>query len=77
MIMKTNMKETVLYVVYRLWNGVLESKTVNVKGKVNHLTVEEAIRSKLYDRYDFDRLISWQVEEEFTYEEQEEFLKTI
>ena len=71
MIMKTNMKETVLYVVYRLWNGVLESKTVTVKGKVNHLTVEEAIRGKLYDRYDFDMLISWQVEEEFTYEEQE------
>ncbi len=72
------MKKTILYVVFRLNNGVLDSKIITIKGKVNHLTVEETVKSKLsYDKYEFDRLISWQVEEEFTWNEEQEFLKNL
>jgi len=58
-------------------DGALRSDGVKIEGKVNHYTVERAVCNNLsyYDRYDFDRLISWQVEEEFTPEEQDEFWK--
>ena len=67
-----------LFVVWKMNDGALRSDTIKIEGKVNQYTVERAVRNKLgyYDRYDFDRLISWQVEEEFTDEEQNEFWKS-
>jgi len=66
-----------LFVVWKMMNGALRSDTVKIEGKVNQYTVERAVRNELgyYDRYDFDRLISWQEEEEFTPEERDEFWK--
>lgn len=67
-----------LFVVWKMNDGALRSDTINIEGKVNHYTVERAVCNKLgyYDHYDFDRLISWQVEEEFTSEERDEFWKS-
>ena len=67
-----------LFVVWKMNDGALKSDTIEMEGKVNHFTVERAVRNKLgyYDRYDFDRLISWQVEDEFTPEERDEFWKS-
>lgn len=67
-----------LFVVWKMNDGALRSDAVKIEGKINQYTVERAVRNKLgyYDRYDFDRLISWQAEEEFTYEEQNEFWKS-
>lgn len=58
-------------------DGAIRSDTIKIEGKVNQYTVERAVRNKLgyYDHYNFDRLISWQVEEEFTTEERDEFWK--
>lgn len=58
-------------------DGAIRSDTIKIDGKVNHYTVEQAVRNKLgyYDYDNFDRLISWQVEEEFTSEERDEFWK--
>lgn len=65
-----------VYVVWKMNDGALKSDTIEIEGKVNHLTVEKAVRDKLYyDRYDFDRLISWQEEDSFTFEEEQEFWK--
>ena len=66
-----------LFVVWKMNDGALRNDTVKIEGKVNQYTVERAIRDKLgyYDHYDFDRLISWQIEEEFTDEERNEFWK--
>lgn len=65
-----------LFVVWKMMDGALRSDTIKIKGKVNQYTVKQAVCDKLYyNRYDFDRLISWQVEEEFTGEEREEFWK--
>ena len=64
-----------LFVVYKMMDGALRSDTINIEGKINQYTVERAVRNKLgyYGHYNFDRLISWQIEEEFTSEEREEF----
>ena len=58
-------------------DGAIRSDTIKIEGKVNQYTVERAVRNKLgyYDHYNFDRLISWQVEEEFSTEELDEFWK--
>lgn len=66
-----------LFVVWKMIDGALRSDTIKIEGKVNHYTVERAVRNKLryYDEDNFDRLISWQVEEEFTSEERDEFWK--
>lgn len=58
-------------------DGAIRSDTIKIEGKVNQYAVERAVRNKLgyYDHYNFDRLISWQVEEEFTTEERDEFWK--
>ena len=67
----------ILFVVWKMNDGAIRSDTIKIEGKVNQYTVERAVRNKLgyYDHYNFDRLISWQVEEEFTTEEREEFWK--
>ena len=67
----------ILFVVWKMNDGVIRSDTIKIEGKVNQYTVERAVRNKLgyYDHYNFDRLISWQVEEEFTTEERDEFWK--
>ena len=67
----------ILFVVWKMNDGAIRSDTIKIEGKVNQYTVERAVRNKLgyYDHYNFDRLISWQVEEEFTTEEQDEFWK--
>ena len=67
-----------LFVVWKMNDDALRSDTIEIEGKVNHYTVERAVRNKLsyYDHYNFDRLISWQVEEEFTTEERDEFWKS-
>ena len=66
-----------LFVVWKMNDGVIRSDTIKIEGKVNQYTVERAVHNKLgyYDHYNFDRLISWQVEEEFTTEERDEFWK--
>ena len=66
-----------LFVVWKMMDGALDSDTIKIEGKVNQYTVERAVRNELgyYNRYEFDRLISWQVEEEFTPEERDEFWK--
>ena len=65
----------ILFVVWKMNDGAIRSDTIKIEGKVNQYTVERAVRNKLgyYDHYNFDRLISWQVEEEFTTEERDEF----
>ena len=67
----------ILFVVWKMNDGAIRSDTIKIEGKVNQYTVEQAVRNKLgyYDHYNFDRLISWQVEEEFTTEERDEFWK--
>ena len=62
-----------LFVVWKMNDGAIRSDTIKIEGKVNQYTVERAVRNKLgyYDHYNFDRLISWQVEEEFTTEERD------
>ena len=67
----------ILFVVWKMNDGAIRSDTIKIEGKVNQYTVERAVRNKLgyYDYYNFDRLISWQVEEEFTTEERDEFWK--
>lgn len=66
-----------LFVVWKMNDGAIKSDGIRIEGKVNHMTVEQAVRDHLgyYDKYNFDRLISWQVEEEFTSEERDEFWK--
>lgn len=66
-----------LFVVWKMNDGALRSDTIKIEGKVNQYTVERTVRNKLgyYEQYDFDRLISWQVEENFTDEERDEFWK--
>ena len=66
-----------LFVVWKMNDSAIRSDTIKIEGKVNQYTVERAVRNKLgyYDHYNFDRLISWQVEEEFTTEERDEFWK--
>ena len=67
----------ILFVVWKMNDGAIRSDTIKIEGKVNQYTVERAVRNKLgyYDHYNFDRLISWQVEEEFTTEVRDEFWK--
>ena len=67
----------ILFVVWKMNDGAIRSDTIKIEGKVNQYTIERAVRNKLgyYDHYNFDRLISWQVEEEFTTEERDEFWK--
>ena len=49
-----------LFVVFKMLNSALRSDTIEIEGKVNHHTVERAVRNKLgYDRDDFRKLISW------------------
>ena len=67
-----------IYIVWRMNDGGLMSDTFEVEGKVNHLSLQKKVRDSLiynmkYDKYDFDRIISWQEEEPFTYEEKDEF----
>ena len=66
-----------LFVVWKMNDGAIRSDTIKIEGKVNQYTVERAVHNKLgyYDHYNLDRLISWQVEEEFTTEERDEFWK--
>ena len=67
----------ILFVVWKMNDGAIRSDTIKIEGKVNQYTIERGVRNKLgyYDHYNFDRLISWQVEEEFTTEERDEFWK--
>ena len=67
----------ILFVVWKMNDGAIRSDTIKIEGKVNQYTVERAVRNKLgyYDHYNFDRLISWQVEEELTTEERDELWK--
>ena len=60
-------------------NGAIRSDSINMEGKVNHLTVTEAVRNRLgyYDKSDLDTIISWQEEEAFTFDEECEFLKNV
>ena len=69
-----------IYVVWRMNDGALMSDSFEIEGKVNNLSVQKIVRdsflySSKYDRYDFDRIISWQEEEPFTFEEKNEFWK--
>ena len=69
------MKE--LYVVYKNCYGEIETTTVNINGKINHYTVEKAVRDSLstYDKIGVRTILSWQEEDGFTFEEASEFWK--
>ena len=64
--------------VWKMNDGSRRSDTISIEEKVNHHTVGRAVLNKLgyYDHYNFGRLISWQVEGEFTTEERDEFWKS-
>ena len=67
-----------IYVVYKMNDGAILSDSFKIEGKINHLSVQKVVRDSFlygrrYDKYDFDSIISWQVEEEFTPEELKEF----
>lgn len=65
-----------VYVVWEKNDGAYQSDIIKIEGKVNHLSIEKAIRDKLgYYKTDFWRIISWQEEEPFTAEERDEFWK--
>lgn len=67
-----------LYVTYMdLSTNKIETLTVDVEGKVNHFSVEKAVRDTLpyYDKIGARTILSWQEEDPFTYEEQSEFWK--
>lgn len=66
-----------IYVVVRFNDGRYDSETIDIEGKVNHLSVEKAFKDNLsyHRRGDPFTVISWQEEEEFTSEEQSEFWK--
>ena len=70
------MKKTV-YVTYQVSNGGLEHDVINIDGKVNHYTVEKAIKDTLsyYRSHEAITVISWSLEEEFTSEEMSDFWK--
>ena len=69
-----------VYVVYKMNDGAILSDSFEIEGKINQLSVQKAVRdhfsySYTYDKYNFDRIISWQEEEPFTAEERDEFWK--
>ena len=70
-------KITNLYVTYQVSNGGFEHDTVEVKGKVHHYPVEQAIKDTLsyYRQHESITVVAWSVEEEFTYEEEESYWK--
>lgn len=67
-----------IYVVVRFNNGEIDSKSIEIEGKVNNQTVKKAFMDKLsYPRsMEPFTVLSWQEEEVFTPEEQDEFWKT-
>lgn len=66
------MKE--LYVVYRDCYGEIQTTTVQIEGKINHYTVDKAVRDSLtYDELGSRTILSWQEEDGFTFEESKEF----
>lgn len=66
-----------VYVVYKMVDGALKSDTFEIEGKINHLSIEKVVRDKLgyYNRSDLSKIISWQEEDTFSFEEEQEFLK--
>jgi hypothetical protein len=66
-----------IYAVWRWSDGRIESNTVEIEGKINHLSVMKAIRDRLdyYKRSESFIVISWQEEESFDLDEQSEFWK--
>jgi len=66
-----------IYAVWRWSDGRIESNTVEIEGKVNHLSVMNAIRDRLdyYKRSEAFTVISWQEEDAFDLDEQSEFWK--
>lgn len=67
-----------LYVVYKKSDGAIGSETIEIEGKVNHLTVEKALKKTFsyYDRFGSITILSWQDEEPFTFEEKDKFYNT-
>jgi hypothetical protein len=66
-----------IYAVWRWSDGRIESNTVEIEGKINHLSVMKAIRDRLdyYKRSEAFTVISWQEEDAFDLDEQSEFWK--
>jgi len=71
-----------LYVVYQLDNGLTDSMTIDIEGKVNEYTVCDIVRANLpyaYVQYEYLRnsinihIVSWQDTEPFTEQEEEEY----
>ena len=71
------MTETTLYVVFQVSTGGIETEIVKVSGKINHWSVMKAIKEVIpYPRrMESIKIISWQIEDEFTWEEKQEFWK--
>ncbi len=67
-----------IYVVVRFNNGEIDSESVEIEGKVNNQTVKKAFKDNLSYPKSMEpfTVLSWQEEEVFTPEEQDEFWKT-
>ena len=66
-----------VYVVWKWWDGQLESDTFEIEGKINHYVIEEAIKfaAPYHRAYEAFVILSWQIEEPFTDEEYHAFRK--
>lgn len=65
-------KRSNLYVVYQTVDGNFEFENIEIVGKVNRLTVINALRKKLRD-VSVLQIISWQESEEFSAFEIQEY----
>lgn len=66
-----------VYVVWKWWDGHLESETIEIEGKINHYKIMKEIReiAPYHRKHDAFIILSWQVEEPFTDEEYDEFFR--
>ena len=67
--------KTTIFAVWKFLNGEIDSEVLEIEGKVNHYSVEKAIKNSLsyYKRHDPFIILSWQIEDEYTSEEFDEF----
>lgn len=67
-----------IYVVYKLNSGAILTDVISIEGKVNHLSITKEIREKMdYYEREWPTILSWQEEEPFTSEEEDEFWKNV
>lgn len=66
-----------VYVVWKWWDGQLESETIEIEGKINHYTIMKRIKeiAPYHREHEAFIILSWQIEEPFTDEEYDEFFR--